>query len=327
MEYETKVSYSLLSAEYLAAEVAQRYELAAGSTRLTTPAYIRFYSRGSNDIFLLQANGASYALRVSPVLRTPESVEIETDLLAQMAKSGLTVCAAVAQRDGSLYFSVAAPEGRRCCVVFPFINGQENMPLRTPDQGFRIGMATGAFHRWGDGADPPGADKISVPALNLDQSWIEQLPIDGSERDFLGRACQETQKRLYDPARKWDRGLCHGDLVDGNTITTADGRTWLFDFEYCGVGLRGYDLATLWDSIEEDSRAEVWDAFVKGYQSERPLGLDDIDHRPLFSVARQVWLIAAQQRIATHWGWLWERDRMRDNLRRLRQLWNGVEAG
>lgn len=312
------VGYSLLDPEFLSKEVARRYELGQpAGARLQTPAYIRFYSRGSNDVYDFTAGDSTFVLRVSPAIRSSQSVAMEVGLLAEMDQAGLSVVAPVPASSQDLFFTVSAPEGDRQCVVFPHVGGRMGLPLNDTGLGRAIGVAVGAFHRWGDSEYAGETEADPTPALDESFSWMDVYAGDPqlSQIKDLAQCATEMCRDMGGS----DVGLCHGDMVGGNTICDS-GRAWLFDFEYCGHGDRCYDIATLKDSIEPDTHDAVWAAFLDGYRTERDLTDELLKQLPAQSIYRQLWLMQAHHRIAMHWGWVWGRDRMVDNVARLQDV-------
>jgi thiamine kinase-like enzyme len=65
--------------------------------------------------------------------------------------------------------------------------------------------------------------------------------------------------------------LCHNDLLNANVISDPDGRIWIVDWEYAGMGDRFFDLATFAVShgLDEEDDAALLGAY--GIEDERSL--------------------------------------------------------
>lgn len=103
-------------------------------------------------------------------------------------------------------------------------------------------------------------------------------------------------------------GACHGDLTGANASLAADGTLTFFDFEYCGLGFRAYDLATFrWGAamgphrLGTDDRA-LWSAFLAGYAERRPVLAPDLAAIPPLVAARHFWYLGLQMANWDYWG-------------------------
>jgi Ser/Thr protein kinase RdoA (MazF antagonist) len=90
--------------------------------------------------------------------------------------------------------------------------------------------------------------------------------------------------------RGLDWGPCHGDLTLDNLHVTVDGQIVFYDFDSGGPGWRASDLPG-WAKIhtgiaDAEMRSQ---AFLRGYQSQRPLGEADIEAAPYLYLAFEVW--------------------------------------
>ncbi len=90
--------------------------------------------------------------------------------------------------------------------------------------------------------------------------------------------------------RGLDWGPCHGDLTLDNLHISDDGQVVFYDFDSGGPGWRAGDLPG-WAKVHpEISEAEMRaQAFLRGYQSIRPLSDADIEAAPYLYLAFEVW--------------------------------------
>ncbi|HEX5942172.1 MAG TPA: phosphotransferase, partial [Anaerolineales bacterium] len=87
-----------------------------------------------------------------------------------------------------------------------------------------------------------------------------------------------------------DWGIIHGDPLSANARITSDNQVTWYDFEFCGFGWRALDLAHAFASAQDhDDPAPVWNAFLEGYRSKRPISESDLAAMPLLSAAADIW--------------------------------------
>ena len=81
----------------------------------------------------------------------------------------------------------------------------------------------------------------------------------------------------------------------------------LLDFECCGVGWRAYDLSVFrWETegrvslgqISERTAQRRWKAFVEGYSNVRRLTEEELSAIIPLSLARHIWVMGLQARVA-----------------------------
>ncbi len=97
----------------------------------------------------------------------------------------------------------------------------------------------------------------------------------------------ELRQRAYDmPDQRLVSGLVHRDAHPGNMIVAENGEALLIDLETCGKGAPFQDIAVavLWGAAAPDAsqgtvrthiQQESVDAFFKGYESVKPLSIDE----------------------------------------------------
>lgn len=86
--------------------------------------------------------------------------------------------------------------------------------------------------------------------------------------------------------------LIHADMRLANLLVDEDG-TRLIDFDDCGYGWLMYDFAAAISFIEDDPRIPYCkSAWLKGYQSVRPLNATDIAEIDTFVMLRRMALLA-----------------------------------
>jgi Ser/Thr protein kinase RdoA (MazF antagonist) len=203
-------------------------------------------------------------------------------------------------------------------------------------QSQALGQATAQIHRHADASAPKYArPKMDItyfverPLRNI-QRIFGHLP---TEMELLTDAANTVTNVLQIlPRIDLDYGLCHGDLHTGNVHFVADTPA-LFDFDCLGYGWRAYDLATFWWSHQlfepdEEQQQACWQAFVASYAAERPLHPTTLSLIPVFTLARQLWVMGIHtDAVTVHYGRSWLNEKyVQKHFSFLRKLWQAVKT-
>lgn len=180
---------------------------------------------------------------------------------------------------------------RLLAALYPHVSGRACR--RTPADCFAAGRALARFH--------VTVDQIESPKLQRqhDLELLLNRPLALLCERVRKTAFEATLATLLSGIRKWMAGLprgvgvygiCHGDAhIDNVVIDETDGAT-LVDFELTGWGWRAYDLATfVWGTFGEPLGAELWNAMMCGYGSERDISDDEASWIRVFLVVREWW--------------------------------------
>jgi Ser/Thr protein kinase RdoA (MazF antagonist) len=97
---------------------------------------------------------------------------------------------------------------------------------------------------------------------------------------------------------------CHGDCHGFNARITDAGDAAFFDFDDGGPGYLAYDLSVfLWAKVSFGRTLHaVWDAFVDGYRTVRPITATDFEAAHVFVIIRHIWLMGEYASRAREWG-------------------------
>jgi Ser/Thr protein kinase RdoA (MazF antagonist) len=97
---------------------------------------------------------------------------------------------------------------------------------------------------------------------------------------------------------------CHGDCHGSNARITDAGAAAFFDFDDGGPGYLAYDLSVfLWAKISFGRRLHaMWDAFIDGYRTVRPITVTDFEAAHVFVIIRHIWLMGEYASRAREWG-------------------------
>jgi Ser/Thr protein kinase RdoA (MazF antagonist) len=284
----------VLQEEALAALVEEKYNVPG-------PVQCRLHLAGLNDTYDVVTPDRDYILRVyRHGWRSDGDVSFELDLLSHLKASGCPVAAGIALADGSTWFAVQAPEGRRQVALFDKAEGRALRNIeQTEATAQAYGVAAAQIHlRMDDFNSRHERFKLNLDHL-LDEPIRRITPFILGRHDDLAHLLDlgsRLRRDVESRAPLLEDGLCHGDLHIGNAHYGPKGEITLFDFDCGGWGWRSYDLAVFrWAAAFGDTdsaRCEsAWDAFLRGYTSLRPIPKPDLEAVPLFVAIRQIWLI------------------------------------
>jgi Ser/Thr protein kinase RdoA (MazF antagonist) len=280
------VTYSILSAHALAAEVAQAYDVGP-------PIACHLLRRGMSDSYCLATRTKRLMLRVYRASHSPSAVAFELDLLSHLAAAGVPVSAALPAKNGLLALPLAAPEGVRQLALFPYPARQ---PFDSTDPGHwrSAGQLLASVHDVADGlisANPRTrldlVGSIDAPLAAIRPLFAER-PADAALVETLAA---EVRSRLDSLVREGlDWGICHGSFSAKAMHRTPDRRMTLDDFEGCAEGWRAWDLAGMPCAGRQAS--VTWEHFAKGYSILRPLGPRDCQAAAIFVPIRHLSTLA-----------------------------------
>ncbi|GAA4108822.1 phosphotransferase [Nocardioides fonticola] len=252
-----------------------------------------------NATFRLSDDHGSAALRVHRRgYHAPGA--IATELAWQDAlreEAGIRTPHVLATPAGERIVEVPDPdgEGPRSCVLFEFLPGAE-------PTGDLAGLAAIAarMHRHARGwaGAVPGtrfAWDLSAafgPEMRWGD-WREAIGLDAEGRGVLQRAEDAVRARLADVGRdaaSW--GLIHGDMRRANLLE-HEGALAVIDFDDCGFGWYGYDLAAALSFIEHTPQApDLVASWFEGYATVAPPAALDLDLATTFVMFRRLLLTA-----------------------------------
>ena len=134
------VSQSVLDADALAHELKTRYGL-AGEVKC------RLISRGMNDIYRVGHKDGPHALKVARSGKsTDDEFAYEQAYVLHLAGKGFSVPTPTPSADGSLFFSVNAPEGKRQIVLMTWLEGDPFSGVVEADDAQRMGQLLACIH-------------------------------------------------------------------------------------------------------------------------------------------------------------------------------------
>ncbi|MDX2225008.1 MAG: phosphotransferase [Rhodospirillaceae bacterium] len=285
------VSQSVLDAGALARELARRYGFAA-------PVRCRLISRGMNDIYEVKGPDVHAAAKVARAGKSTDGeFGYEQAYVQHLARAGFAVPTPLPLTDGTPFFAVDAPEGRRQIALMRWLDGVPLAKTMTTDDARRCGGFLARLHLASAGFRYP----VARP-LNAEVKLARRLPLllemVGDHRDaaaLLSRAAAQVIARVgaLEPAAV-PRGSLHGDFQYANIMALPGGGLATFDFSDCGQDVLARDLAGFfWRADFDGVGAALNGAFVAGYDAVRPLSPAERAALPVLRAARHLLITAS----------------------------------
>jgi Ser/Thr protein kinase RdoA (MazF antagonist) len=262
-----------------------------------------------NDVYLLEAGGRSWWLRVHPTRwRSPQETEAEIVALLTITTSGGSVARPVARRGGGYLIEIEAPEGPRVAVLFEDAPGSV-LTYFGPDgpaNARRYGGAVARLHKACDGIEtfstksPIDLDfAVILPSASLSKHLgaSDQIDLARITARLTGTLQAHTELTL---------GFCHGDLNSSN-IHFENEAAVAIDFDCCAWGWRAFELAAFargvtWHSKPGETADTLIQAYFDGYRTHRPIAEADLEAQPAMLLAQRIWVTALHLDGADRWG-------------------------
>jgi Ser/Thr protein kinase RdoA (MazF antagonist) len=291
-------------------------------------------NRGFNDIYLVvTATNERYVFRLSHHrARGVADVRTETDFMAHLGRSGVPIAAPVQTREGTLFVRGWSPEGVREGVLFRALEGRAPDAASIADARAN-GVTLAMLH------NAAVSHTASEPLYRLDLDHLLRRPLARVQefrsvvKTSAGSDLEEIAARAAEKIETFDDLTwthCHGDCHGFNARITDAGKAAFFDFDDGGPGYLAYDLSVfLWAKISFGRKLfPMWDSFVDGYRSVRPITETDLEAAHVFVIIRHIWLMGEYASRAREWGsepvnWItreleflksWEKERLANRL-------------
>lgn len=301
---------------------------------LGAPVVCRLLQRGMNDVYLVEVGGVErYVFRLSHNrARGPADVRSETAFIRHLAEADVPVATPVANRDGVFFTQGAAPEGRRHGVLFREVDGRDPSPSDAGDARAN-GRTLALLHTAAETFSSDDAQYrldlehlLHRPLARIRDSGIVE---EGEVLRDLEKIASRTATAIEAFGNlTWTH--CHGDCHGFNARINKAGEAVFFDFDDGGPGYLAYDLSVfLWAKVSFGRQlTAMWDAFVDGYRTIRPITPEDYEAAIRFVIVRHIWLMGEYASRAPEWGsnsvgWIaneanflatWESNQLADRL-------------
>jgi Ser/Thr protein kinase RdoA (MazF antagonist) len=232
-----------------------------------------------NQNYRIQTGGTTYLLRQH---RDPRhslaALESEMHWLRHLAACGLEVQQPQPLEDSGF---VALQDGKPYSLL-SWLEGEVFEVTESNVQAKAVGQLLARLHLAADSFMPPDG----FVRLRYDTEFLANIAQKLEQIDWLApemplyRAAFEFAKPAF---AKPQSSLIHADLHAGNLLWRGQ-TVMALDFDACGFGALGFDLATAMGYLE----TEVRPSFFEGYESLRPLPTDFAEHKSRYTVAE--WL-------------------------------------
>lgn len=266
----------------------------------------RLINVSENATYLVEAAGGHKSiLRVHREnYHTRRAIECELAWLdALSAKSVVTTSGYYIGRDGSAIQEARAPglADPRFLVLFHFVEGEAPDESGDMSAGYeQLGAIAAKCHLHAISWDKPQPfERLTwdVDAVFGDTptwgNWRDAPEVTEDIRLVLEQVETTIRNRLAAYGKAPERyNLIHADMRLANLLVD-DAGTRLIDFDDCGNGWLMYDFASAISFIEDDPRIpDCKAAWLKGYQSVRPLAAEDLAEIDTFIMLRRMALLA-----------------------------------
>jgi Ser/Thr protein kinase RdoA (MazF antagonist) len=279
------VQSSVLDEEELFSEVVKEY-------CISDPITCRFLSRGDTDIYRVKTLKRNYYLKIYRPPKTLDSAETEASFVWALSNFGAKVVKPVPRRNGQFADQVNAPEGIRPMLMYE--EAPPPLPKELDDELLSIiGEKVAFVHNVADNINA----SFNIPEIDIKEHLRECVYFTSQFlSDKEGKYLKDVATHLRNYLQKQstissDFGFCHADLVMSNIRLTEDEVVTFFDFGNALKTWRAYDLSVVhWSLVNryKDRGDKLWDAFLLGYKSNRPLPILLIENLAALLVLRQI---------------------------------------
>lgn len=265
----------------------------------------RLINLSENATYLIEAPGQYRAvLRVHRQgYHSLQAIESELDWLAALQSDNvLEVPEWISGRNGKAVQQLFDSAGDlRFMVLFKFLDGDMPSEMGNLTPRFEeLGALAARCHLHVQAWDRPETferltwdDEAVFGTRPNWGDWREAPGVTKEVREILQHVETALRNRLTVYGKTSDRyGLIHADMRLANLLVNGDS-TRVIDFDDCGFGWFMYDFAAAISFIEDDPRVPEWkSAWLRGYQSIRPLTDQDIEEIDTLIMLRRMALLA-----------------------------------
>ena len=327
MTYSGTYTYSQLSAESALQLVASNYDF-------INPRRCKFYVLGLHDNYLMEGDNGLCILRIyRNSWRSPEEIYFELELLAYLQERKAPVAGPIPTIQGELAIRLESPEGERLASLFHYADGYAPEGGITAEQCELLGSAVSSVHALSEGFlskhQRPDLDAHHLVDLSI-EAIKPFLDIDGATYlDRLHKMLRDTWPNI--PKAPGLFGICIGDVNAKNFHVSSSGNVTLFDFDQCGFGYRAFEIGKFLSSLyTHGQKRALLNAFLQGYEKNRPLSGIEYEAIPYFEMVAVLWVMSIQAKNADRIGYKYlEKPYWDRKLQILRELeaQRGATAG
>ncbi|MEQ8248216.1 MAG: phosphotransferase [Alphaproteobacteria bacterium] len=261
---------------------------------LGTPFVCELLHRGMNDFYLVRAAGKKYVAQVWRPGTTPvDKVDYQMDFMLHLDAGGIPLPVPQRGADGSGHLIVAGPEGERPVALFRFVEGKAFSSDPTASVSRKMGVIFGQIHKLSEGWDRTKEARLIDREKGIASSfpYLEKLAAHRPDDLAYYREVADAVTAGYRTVRTAGNvpsGAIHGDFHIHNAFVRANDDVTIMDFDACGLDYFAQELMSYRWSIEKnDLPMSLWEVFLEGYETVRPLSDLERSHIPLFLVGKE----------------------------------------
>lgn len=282
--------YSVLSAAALNVKIQESYGLKATTCKLLI--------HNVSDTYVVENAESKYIFKIyRDAHRKQEEIKAEVELLKLLKEKGAGVSSPLADVAGNYLLPFQAAEGIRYGVLFSFAYGKVVYDFSTK-QLTDVGIGMAKIHQITAEATLQHQRKAYTIDTLLTQPIATIKPaFQGMENDYAWLA--DTAKKVSDKIQQFDtakfsNGYCHYDFFPKNFHFNDEGKITFFDFDFAGKGLLANDLASFYlhfflevyaNRITQQKADELFQVFIAGYRSVKPLSEEEVKAIPYLGFA------------------------------------------
>lgn len=234
-----------------------------------------------NSNFLLTTTEGPFILTLYEKRVDPNDLPFFLGLMQHLAANGLSCPLPLKRKDGGMLGKLS---GRPAAMV-TFLQG---VWLRKPEARHcgDVGAALAKMHVAGEGFHVTRKNALSVPGWHL--LWEKSR---GRADEVVTGLAEEIAGHLQQFEQHWPHdlpaGVIHADLFQDNVFFLDDRLSGLIDFYFACNDFYAYDVAICLNAwcFEKDGAYNITKgrALLAGYQSVRPLSVDEVAALPMLS--------------------------------------------
>lgn len=273
-----------------------------------SPITVSLLCLSENATFLLKKswfNLPSMVMRVARIgYRAVEEIQAELKWLEHLSHQDKIKTPGLVKNKAGGFLTMAEADGQTyACLMFEYLKGDHpdlSDGKKACGDFYQVGQIAAMLHK--DAADWKGSQGLARPHWDYSHmigeeglfgDWRACGELSSDDRRLLEQTCLRIRDRLSLYGRDEENyGLIHSDLRAANLLKQG-GRIQVIDFDDCGYGWHMYDLAASISFVEDHPWAGRWmEAWLKGYETVRPLRKEDLEAIPTFVMARRIQLLA-----------------------------------
>ncbi len=250
-----------------------------------------------NAVFSVSTKDRKYALRIHRYgYHSDDALRSELQWMESLDAFGVKTPPVIRGKNGDTVYTVSVED-----IPYPhqvdmlaWVMGSPPQPENIVQSFNTLGKLNAKLHQHAETWERPegftrhswdldgmmGANPLWGRYADLEQLTEEQIQVLHQARDIARKklAAYGTTKDRY--------GLIHADMMPENIMVTAE-EINVIDFDDGGFGWFMYDFATsLFFNQPEPFYSDIYNAWLEGYQTVRPLSEEDISMVPTFLVCR-----------------------------------------